>query len=156
MNARKNAGRNDGAVAVKLKKQPVLPICAEAVEECNRKASSPSSRITLHAPGIDDKCKVWVDDSLLREALLSLLDQASKRALKNRITLSLSWSDMHDLRIAISYDRPLAHGGEQASPFGRPRNCSLRAQSIIEQHRSRIDFEDKDGVEMIGMRFPYP
>jgi hypothetical protein len=145
-----------GNITVRLKKQPVLPVLMEVVQAYNRLISPSSGSITMKATDIDEKCKVWIDEVLLREALWALLGQAMQHAVNNRVSLALSWSGMHDFNITIIYKRRNTGDGGHSGLYQDPQYWTGRTQRIIEQHRSRIDLENKDGNEIIEMRLPYP
>lgn len=139
-------------VAVALKRQPALPLCAEVIEEC-KKSGLNSIRLDFPDTVSDSKPRLWLDAPLFKEALQSLIhDTAYQRKESEYVTVSLR-EGMNTCFISILYklrkpiDARIMGTGESL------RFVSIRTREIITQHRTKINLNAINMRASIEMSF---
>ena len=152
MNERNNRKAPTRQVAVALKKQPALPLCAEVIEECKK---SGLNSIRLDSPDTvsDSKPRLWLDAPLFKEALQSLIhDAACQRKASEYVTVSLR-DGMNTCLISILYNlrKPI-----DARIIGTGESLhfvNIRTREIITQHRAKINLNAINMRASIEMSF---
>jgi hypothetical protein len=142
-------------IAVTLTHQLILPVCVDAVEDYNRHLTPEVPALKLDCAALNKRAKVWMDASFFREAFVSLLTHCSRRAHNQRLTATLSSTGMQDCRIGIEYKKSPENIRTDHRYHEQPPHWPEAARRIIEQHRSRIDFDAGEGTERVVVRLPY-
>ena len=135
-------------VMVAMKLQPLLQVCIDAVEACTSAGSLPSERISIH-PSVSSKIKLWLDETLFKEALVDLLEEAAKRFVRGSdIVISASSSGLHSSRLNISYIHKKTDNESNDNPFVMTYHSNDRTREIVTQHQAAINLR-KDGQNAI-------
>lgn len=135
-------------VAVNLRKLLVLPLCIDIENKCNLLLRD-KGQIYIEMSKVDSKCKIWADQILIQEAILSLLGHALQFASKKQISLSFCCSEMQGLDITVAFRQHLSHGRSET-----PALVSERTSQILQQHQCRTETNSIEGMHTYKIRIP--
>jgi hypothetical protein len=144
---------NKSLVAVKLKKQLLSPICVDIVEKFKSFGLITAGRIFFEFDA-NQKNILWLDETLFKEALIDLLENALKYSDKNeKIVLSINSSGMHFCRLTISYIHQTPKNEFYSNYFEQPYYSNDRTMEIVSQHQASMDIRKSDRKVTIELSF---
>ena len=146
---------NSGGIAVSMKRQPIYPLCIEAVDEWKRRTVYNACEVSMvnalqNAGGV-----VWIDKPLFSDALADLLEVAARSSAKDKdLKLTVATSGVSSVHLLIEYaPQPQPEGG--ASALAHPESrFSGETRQIISQHGACLEFSEGGNSHRIMIRIP--
>lgn len=140
-------------IAVRLKRQPVLPVWEEALFDWKRKTRFKSFEVSVINRLNGENPKSWIDAELFKRAIFNLMDIAA-RTCGNDDGLSFSivpaWQG--SCRIIIGYPRMMKNTNEDEEDMKvRPDSETIE---IISQHRGKIEILEEKYRETFLIYLP--
>jgi len=133
-------------VAVVLKKRSIAELCNTVAAHWSGTAGIGAFMFEHSASEASHHWTVWMDETLLAEALDDIVEHALKRCAQDaHVVLSLDECGMNSYLVEIDGCAGDGNSADEQAPDDVRTFMGARAKEILIQHRTRVDYGCKNG-----------